>query len=273
MPFRARAKALGSGLMVSAVLALSACSTNSYYAPVDDVSRHGLTPAQVGYHIVSPGETLYSIAYRYGQDYQSLAARNSLSAPFAIYPGQALKLSGSADPGVVQTAPKVSVAQVSTPAPTVKRPKSVSTTASSQGKVKTTSSVKKPTVPSGGALTWGWPSSGKVTGSYSPNRNVSKGINIAGNVGSPVTAAADGVVVYAGNGLRGYVNLIIINHNQEFLSAYANNRRILVKEQQKVNRGDVIAEMGQSGDKDGMLYFEIRQDGQPVNPLSFLPKR
>lgn len=141
--------------------------------------------------------------------------------------------------------------------------------------------VSKPVVPKSapvkhvksGPIRWQWPAPGRVIGSFKTKGKVNKGVNIAGSKGSAVKAAANGKVVYAGSGLLGYGNLVIIDHNQQFLSAYAHNSRILVKESDMVKVGQRIAEMGSSGADRVMLHFEIRRDGKPVNPLKYLPKR
>jgi lipoprotein NlpD len=122
-----------------------------------------------------------------------------------------------------------------------------------------------------GHLTWRWPAEGPLLNGFSST--ATKGINIAGKAGDAVVAAGSGRVVYAGDGLRGYGILVIINHNQEFLSAYAHNSRVFVKENDMVDGGDKIAEVGSSGAAREMLHFEIRRDGQPVDPLQFLPRR
>lgn len=122
-----------------------------------------------------------------------------------------------------------------------------------------------------GGIPWRWPASGRVIDGFSEGRN--KGIDIAGREGDPVFASADGRVVYAGNGLRGYGNLVIVKHNDEFLSAYAHNRALLVKQDQAVRQGQRIAEMGDSDSERVMLHFEIRREGKPVDPMHYLPPR
>uniref|UniRef100_UPI0032B300D9 glutamate-cysteine ligase family protein n=1 Tax=Marinobacter nauticus TaxID=2743 RepID=UPI0032B300D9 len=120
---------------------------------------------------------------------------------------------------------------------------------------------------------WHWPHSGTVIANFSSSGKVNKGIDIAGNPGDAVKAAADGSVVYAGNGLLGYGNLIIVNHNEHYLSAYAHNRKILVKEGEGVKAGQVIAELGNTGTDKPKLHFEIRKNGNPVDPSRYLPRR
>ncbi|WP_235263480.1 peptidoglycan DD-metalloendopeptidase family protein [Nitrincola sp. A-D6] len=126
--------------------------------------------------------------------------------------------------------------------------------------------------PAAGQPAWRWPVDGQIIRRFSAIEGGSKGIDIAGKSGDPVVAAADGRVVYAGSGLLGYGNLVIINHNRQFLSAYAHNSRILVSENDMVKSGTKIAEMGQTGTDRVQLHFEIRRDGKPVDPLTYLPK-
>jgi lipoprotein NlpD len=120
---------------------------------------------------------------------------------------------------------------------------------------------------------WGWPSSGVLIGKFSSNGSLNKGIDIAGDLGQPVLAASDGTVVYAGSGLRGYGELVIIKHSDTYVSAYGHNRRLLVREGQQVKVGQTIAEMGSTGTDRVKLHFEIRRQGKPVDPLQFLPRR
>jgi lipoprotein NlpD len=128
--------------------------------------------------------------------------------------------------------------------------------------------------PAGPAPTgWGWPSNGILIGKFSSNGSLNKGIDIAGDLGQPVLAASDGTVVYAGSGLRGYGELVIIKHSDTYVSAYGHNRRLLVREGQQVKVGQTIAEMGSTGTDRVKLHFEIRRQGKPVDPLQFLPRR
>jgi lipoprotein NlpD len=133
------------------------------------------------------------------------------------------------------------------------------------------STVPKPAT--AGVPAWRWPTSGQVVGRYVAGDQTQQGINIAGSAGQDVLAAGDGVVVYSGAGLVGYGELIIIKHSDEWLSAYAHNRKRRVTEGTRVHAGDVIAEMGHSGASRDMLHFEIRRNGKPVDPLAFLPRR
>jgi lipoprotein NlpD len=248
------------------------------------VDRNGNTitqraPVTTGQYVVRRGDTLFSIAFRYGWDWKALAARNNIAPPYTIRPGQTIRFDGRSN--------STSTAVAATPAAT--RPvTTTSTTSSGSGSVKTTV-ISKPVgvvpvviPPSATAQTgsagksatgWGWPSSGVLIGKFSSNGSLNKGIDIAGDLGQPVLAASDGSVVYAGSGLRGYGELIIIKHSDTYVSAYGHNRRLLVREGQQVKAGQTIAEMGSTGTDRVKLHFEIRRQGKPVDPLQFLPKR
>jgi lipoprotein NlpD len=248
------------------------------------VDRNGNTvsqrsPVTTGQYVVRRGDTLFSIAFRYGWDWKALAARNQIPEPFTIRPGQTIRFDGRSN----STATSVATA------PVVTRPTTSTTTSnSSSGSVKTTVISKPVPVvpvvippsataqagPAGKSPTgWGWPSSGVLIGKFSSNGSLNKGIDIAGDLGQPVLAASDGSVVYAGSGLRGYGELIIIKHSDTYVSAYGHNRRLLVREGQQVKAGHTIAEMGSTGTDRVKLHFEIRRQGKPVDPLQFLPKR
>lgn len=231
-----------------------------------------------GQYVVRRGDTLFSIAFRYGWDYKALAARNQIPEPYTIRPGQTIRFDGRSN----STSSGVAVA------PGTVRPGVASTTTSTQtsasGSVKTTV-ISKPvaSVPSVSAPPegpagpapkgWTWPSNGVLIGKFSSNGSLNKGIDIAGDLGQPVLAASDGSVVYAGSGLRGYGELVIIKHSDTYVSAYGHNRRLLVREGQQVKAGQTIAEMGSTGTDRVKLHFEIRRQGKPVDPLQFLPRR
>ncbi len=198
------------------------------------------------YYIVKKGDTLYSISWRYGVDSKTLARWNNISRPYTIYPGQKLRINS--------TAP-------------IKRAKSSGKSSSAKSK----SVSNKPrklvkTVPVGD---WRWPVRGKLLSKFSGSNN---GIDIVAKEGTIITATSAGKVVYAGNGLRGYGNLLIIKHNASFFSAYAHNRKLLVAEGAKVKTGQKIAELGSTGTDRAKLHFEIRKDGNPVDPLKYLPR-
>lgn len=213
------------------------------YAPVTDANMIESIP-KMGFHQVCQGETLYEIAWRYGLDYRYLAERNRLKPPFAMKVGQKIFLQGgnaTVLSAVISDTPEVTtVAQVN-PTPII-----------------------NPVFTNG---KWSWPAHGKLIGSFS---EMHKGINIAGASGQPIYATASGKVVYCGNGLRGYGNLIILKHDNIYFSAYAHSRILLVKEGEMVKQGQKIAEMGNTGTDKVMLHFEIRNAGKPVDPISLL---
>lgn len=264
---------------------LSGCSTRQAPAPVVDVNssisvenRNKSTIKSTSY-TVKKGETLYSIAWRANSDVRSLASINNIPSPYKIYPGQKLLLSK-----------KTSKAR-GNKSSTNKSIKSSSTTSVKVGKKsvasikkqeygKTASGQKVSKKPTSTAKTfsqkirkWQWPAKGKVIATFSTAVNGNKGIDIAGRRGDRIKAAADGKIVYAGNALRGYGKLIIVKHNDDYLSAYAHNDQILVKEQQSVKAGDIIAKMGNTDAERTMLHFEVRFRGKSVNPQKYLPKK
>lgn len=267
MSDRARQALLFDGRMIYiliALLTLSACSS-----PPADVENRAQPPSwKISEHRVSAGETLYSIAWRYDLDYRRLARHNGISSPYTIYPGQVLDLA------VGQSAP--SVAKPDNPPSDGGREESgESATADSseqnRSKNKTPSEPSEPL--SEGRPQWRWPVEGRVLSAFGASTGLNRGIDIAGELGDSVVAAAKGRVVYAGSGLRGYGNLVIIKHNETYLSAYAHNRQLRVAEGDSVDAGEVIAEMGSSGTDSVRLHFEIRRDGKPVDPIGYLPER
>lgn len=219
-----------------------------------------------GVYTVVRGDTLYSIAWRYQLDYKQLAVWNQIRSPYIIHIGQKIRL---LPPRIVKQAPVVTKAD-----PHRKKPGPSSPVQKSETKQVVTDpgpdNTTKATITPGGKFKWQWPARGKLVASNSSsNRN---GIAIQGKMGQIITSAAPGKVVYSGNGLVGYGNLIIVKHNQSFLSAYAHNSRLLVNEGADVAAGQPIAEMGNSGTNSVKLYFEIRKDGKSVDPLRYLPK-
>lgn len=218
-------------------------------------------PVAAGHYRVLPGDTLFKIAFEFGQDTADLAAWNNLADPGRIRSGETLRV----------IPPRPRVATHALPAmPTVEtRPLAKPTPFP-------VASPPEPTVPAPGGVTedaspdiWSWPIRGPLLTRF--GEGLSKGIDIAGPQGMPVRAAASGQVVYAGTGLRGYGKLIIIRHGKTLLSAYAHNARILVSEGQKVARGQAVGEMGDSDTDRVKLHFEIRERGLPVDPLFYLP--
>jgi len=260
------------GLIVKVVyisttlLCFSACSIQ----PAQVSDRPQPPSYKIEHHKVSAGETLYSIAWRYDLDHRTLAKYNGISPPFTIYPGQILRLNPDASSA---TKPSSSKADATPPAASKPMAQTESIPAD-RTKNKTNQAPSNPPddLPSG-PPNWRWPAKGRVIAGFEAQAGLNQGIDIRGNLGEPVEAAADGRVVYAGSGLRGYGNLIIIKHNDTYLSAYAHNRSLKVTEGERVKAGQDIAEMGRSSSDEVKLHFEIRRDGKPVNPVRYLPKR
>jgi lipoprotein NlpD len=233
-------------------------------------------PARAGFYTVKPGDTLIRIALDQGQSWRDLARWNGLDNPNLIEVGQVLRVAPPGASDVAATRPVAPIAAAESrplePArPDAKAPNTASAPAAASGPQPAPQPV--PVVPPAeGEPAWAWPAAGAVTVPFDEARNI-KGLSIAGKPGDPVLAAADGRVMYAGSGLRGYGNMIIVKHNDTYLTAYAHNQSLLVKEDQVVKRGQQIAEMG-STDADGVkLHFEIRRKGKPVDPARLLPAR
>ncbi|STO55409.1 peptidase M23B [Canicola haemoglobinophilus] len=230
---------------------------------------------------VRKGDTMFLIAYISGMDVKELAALNNMSEPYSLSVGQTLKIANNMpDNNIASTMPTQPMSQQpvvtqnpvnetwNTNKPTVEPVKTVVTPTPPMPTVNKTN----PVVPASN-IAWIWPTNGKVIQGFSSSDGGNKGIDISGSRGQAVNAAAAGRVVYAGDALRGYGNLIIIKHNDNYLSAYAHNESILVKDQQEVKAGQQIAKMGSSGTNGVKLHFEIRYKGQSVDPMGYLPKR
>lgn len=233
--------------VLSAVLVIGGCATGIGGAFDPNV------------YTVRSGDTLYSIAWRYRIDYQDLLRWNDIDNPDSIMPGQRIRLAPtSAATSTADRAP-------ATVAPAPKGGKPADTGS-------TSASAPQPDS-EGGDVEWRWPTAGNVVGSFSGGSVAGRGIDITGEEGQPVQATAAGKVVYSGSGLQAYGQLIIIRHSSDFLSAYAHNRELLVREGKRVAAGQQIARMGRNLDGDALLHFEIRYRGRPVDPLDYLPSR
>ena len=258
-------------------------------------------------YTVRKGDTMFLIAYISGLDVKELAALNNMKEPYNLSVGQTLKVSNGRTQSVAQPAvapqPQAPVQQPVSTEPTVTyTPGANGTQYGSDGTITgpvkatagglppvNTTPVNQPVqvqnqpvvsqpipqdnAPVASTIAWRWPTSGNVIQGFSSSDGGNKGIDIGGSRGQAVNAAAGGRVVYAGNALRGYGNLIIIKHNDDFLSAYAHNDSILVKDQQEVKAGQQIAKMGNTGTNDVKLHFEIRYKGKSVDPTRYLPRR
>jgi lipoprotein NlpD len=297
-------------LAIVMVSLLSGCASTRNHAPVEvrnaptkvpviaptgtasngDASGAQAALDKPGYYTVKPGDTLVRIALDNGQNWKDLTRWNGLDNPNLIEVGQVLRVAPpGVDPAPAGARP-VSAAKVeskpletraaSAPAPAgsgastaASAASSASGAASAAASAAAASAAAVAVVPLQGddALAWMWPASGPVTTVFDEVK--SKGLAIAGKAGDPVLAAADGRVVYAGSGLRGYGNLVIVKHNATYLTAYAHNQSLLVKEDQAVRRGQKIAEMGSTDAERVQLHFEIRKLGKPIDPAKLLPPR
>lgn len=283
---------------------LAGCSTSGRQAPVIDrplqTSHHARPAAPApapaapaadeskqdarGSYTVRKGDTLLRIALDHGQSYRDIVSWNNLADPDDIKVGQVLRVAPPEKVASTQTTPiqmpERPGARKPTQSPIV--PKRPETNVADAGKVEKTDKVEAPGV--AGAVTgatvtaldddrlsWMWPATGKIVATFDEGK--SKGIDIAGKPGQQVLAAGAGKVMYAGSGIRGYGNLVIVKHSNTLLSAYAHNRAIVVKEGDTVSKGQVIAEMGDTDADSVKLHFEIRQQGKPVDPSRFLPSR
>jgi len=274
--------------LAAAVLAGCASSTR-HPAPVEDRNAARPQPAVVadskplpgaenagkpGYYTVRPGDTLIRIALENGQNWRDIVRWNNIENPNVIEVGQVLRVIAPAG------LPATDVAVVRPVAPSSTAPSALTPTQAPASAPRPVASAPAPapaaTPPaaSGGddELAWSWPvAGGSVLAGFDEAKN--KGLDIGGKAGDAVMASADGRVVYAGAGLRGYGNLIILKHNNTYLTAYAHNQALLVKEDQSVKKGQKIAEMGSSDADRVKLHFEIRRQGKPVDPAKYLPAR
>jgi lipoprotein NlpD len=283
---------------------LAGCSTSTRQAPVVDrpvqSSHHGRPAAPApapavpadeskqdarGTYTVRKGDTLLRIALDHGQNYRDLVTWNNLADPDDIKVGQVLRVAAAEKTAAVQTSPVPMPDRPVGPrkpsqAPAVpKRPETGVADAGKPEKVeKPEAQVAAGPVPGttvtatdDDRLSWMWPATGRIVAAFDEGK--SKGIDIAGKPGQQVLAAGAGKVMYAGSGIRGYGNLVIVKHSNTLLSAYAHNRAIVVKEGDTVSKGQVIAEMGDTDADSVKLHFEIRQQGKPVDPSRFLPSR
>ncbi|MDQ0139335.1 peptidoglycan DD-metalloendopeptidase family protein [Cupriavidus necator] len=284
----ARAGQLLAASSLAALLA--ACANSPMPAPVvDRTSTSGTTaatlePAPPGYYRVKRGDTLYRIALENGQSYRDVAAWNNLTNVNQIEVGQLLRIvPPGADvntapgvatmpvaPGTVQAQPIEQARPAATPVPAPGTPATPATpaAAASAPAAAPAAGVPASAPQADGAMKLAWPATGQMLGKFDEKGN--KGIDIAGKKGDPVLAAEDGRVIHVGP-LRGYGNLVIIKHNETFLTAYGHNDKVLVAEQSTVRKGQKIAEMGNSDTDRVKLHFEVRKNGKPVDPMRYLP--
>ena len=286
--------------IILAAALLAGCSSRGRHAPVlergyaekksatADAQRDQDGRPQV--YVIAKGDTLYSIAFNYGLDYREVADLNNIQNPAVIHIGQEIRLFPASTSPAIKSVPESRPVPANKPQLTYIKewPKAVRLNYSEQAikqiekmqaEIPKSSPVlvakaeekKSNAIDEGdGELEWGMPATGKLVGEFSESAN-RKGIDIAGKLGQAVVASAAGKVVYSGSGLRGYGKLVIIKHNKTYLSAYAHNDQVLVKEGQNVSKGQQIAAMGNTDSDQVKLHFEIRKFGQPVDPAKYLP--
>jgi lipoprotein NlpD len=279
-----------------AVWLLLGCSTSMNHAPVEDRSAMARTPSagvavasaasdaakdapkpgaenagKVGYYMVKPGDTLIRIGLENGQNWKDLVKWNNLENPNLIEVGEVLRVvQPGIDANAAGTKPVTSAKIETKPLPGA-TPASGAASGAAAAPAPTASSSSAATREGDDDINWMWPANGPVGTTFDETH--SKGLAITGKPGDPVYAAAEGRVVYAGSGLRGYGNLVILKHNNTYLTAYAHNQTLLVKEDQAVRRGQKIAEMGSTDAERVQLHFEIRKLGKPIDPAKLLPPR
>lgn len=232
------------------LLATAGCAELTRWDPYPGAPSRAAGPTP-DVHVVRPGETLYQIAFRYRLDWREVAAWNRLGDASRIYPGQEIRLKGPGGTTVARTPPR-ETRPASQPA---------------------RSSTPPPARPTAAAPPWQWPATGELVWAFGQSRRNPTGIGIGGRDGLEIRAAADGAVVYSGTGLIGYGQLIILKHNDSYLSAYGYNQALRVAEGDQVKAGQVIALMGRGPGDRPLLHFEIRRDGTPVDPAGYLPPR
>ena len=286
-----------------AAAVLASCASGGGHAPVSDhgaAEKKPVVPSVTQVkksvqpekdwrpqtYVVQKGDTLFSIAFNHGLDYHEIAELNNIQNPGVIQVGQEIRLFPA---GAVAVKPKVAESKpqemlVKVQPKVAKLPYSEQAVADIQkmqetphktepvavAKIESKPEAAVDNAVADDSLEWGMPTNGKVIGEFSESAN-RKGIDISGKVGQPVVASAAGKVVYSGSGLRGYGKLVIIKHNNTYLSAYAHNDQVLVKEGQTVAKGQKIAEMGSTDSDQVKLHFEIRKFGKPIDPAKYLP--
>lgn len=251
-PGRKSAEYLAVAAVVASVV-LAGCTSSTTRAPIADMTTAPEAPATVAgdTYVVKPGDTLYKIAQASGVDVIRLSQLNNITDPSQLRVGQVLRLDGQV-PAQPDTGP--AIAAPITPVPAAEPIAGTQTVRADDANL----------------ISWGWPTNGKIIQGFNSS---TKGIDLEGNPGDPVHAAADGKVMYAGNGVRGLGNLILLGHSNGFITAYAHNQELLVKTGQEVTKGSRIATVGQTDTTSPRLHFEVRRRGTPVDPIAYLPAR
>lgn len=282
-------KSAGRWLTLMAMLAMIVACAPWQPAPVEDRRSTAPSPTSTAsprlpappFYEVGRGDTLYSIAFRYGLDWRAVASWNRIPAPYTIRPGQELRLTPPPPTARPAEPSRPQPSETSPPPASRPSPPPASSPSEQPPPAADPERSRAPTPTAATASTasrsvagvsWRWPTEGRILRSFDPSAT-RRGIGIAGQVGQPVSAAAAGEVVYSGTALIGYGELIIIKHSESMLSAYAHNQRRLVSEGQRVEAGQTIAEMGLNERDEALLHFEVRRNGQAEDPLKFLPSR
>ena len=277
-------------IILNMLMLIAACTLNyPVHIQKDSFVLRGIDEQRLvplpDYHTISVGDTLYSIAFRYGTTVEKLAKNNHLRFPYVIKVGDKLFLKSPAPKPLPTKSNQIKVENSSyklMKPEVVKTPVTTQTISNLKSPVKPkapdrkvikapASQVKEIATKTSAPTQWRWPAKGRLLAGFGVNNGLNQGIDIAGNIGESIVAARDGVVVYAGSGLRGYGKLLIVKHDEVYLSAYAHNHRLLVQEGATVKAGQKIAEMGSSDTDRPKLHFEIRQNGTPIDPKRFLP--
>jgi lipoprotein NlpD len=237
-----------------------------------------------GRYRVRRGDSLYTIAFNFGLDWRDIADWNGIRSPYVIYPDQELRL----QPPPADSVQQVVIRPAASPDGSISKdqrsfeppggsaagePETSPTVAPAPAKATSSAASKSSPLPMQDPGKWLWPTEGRLLSSFKENDPSRNGIEIAGQEGQAIKAAAAGEVVYSGNGLIGYGELIIVKHSDRMLSAYAHNRKRLVSEGQKVAAGELLAEMGRDERNQPLLHFEVRVNGSPQDPMKYLPKR
>ena len=266
---KSTSRSVVSVVLLSVVLA--GCASRMDRAPIVDGSAGGpastapATQYAGGTYEVKAGDTLYKIAQAHGMSLANLTRINNITDPSQLRVGQILQLGeGSSSQVAVATPVTSEPASPQQPTQTTQVPPTSGTTTTPAA----TGTVQKAS--DANLVSWGWPANGPLIQSFT---TATKGIDLSGNIGDPIRAAADGKVMYAGNGVRGLGNLILLGHSNGFITAYAHNEKLSVKTGDEVKKGQTIASLGESDTTSPRLHFEIRRRGTPVNPLAYLPAR
>jgi lipoprotein NlpD len=243
-------------------IGLSGCASGGFVSIENKFAGTTKIP-KGGEYRIRQGDTLFGIALQADVDYRKLAQANNIAAPYVIYPGQKIKLKEKAVTLTESNKRPTSASTKPSNKPRLSRhqSKSVNTRLKSQATISDSSDP----------IRWFWPLTGRVIAKFSTKQPINKGIDIKGQLGQSVRAAAAGKVVFAGVGPRGYGQLVIIDHNRQYLSAYANNRKVLVKENDLVQARQIIAQLNAEDAQRARLHFEVRRQGKPLNPLKLLP--